>query len=116
MKTKQLKPVEIKRSEFGEWIHPQVGKYWDEMFGSDIEHIGGEEWKELKRYFNIQTVTLHLESSVSDDDYEEIIDGCDLSKWDPIAPNGFFLMSINFTEDGADAVFAREIRKECEVV
>ena len=50
------------------------------------------------------------------DDYEEIIDGCDLSKWDPIAPNGFFLMSINFTEDGADAVFAREIRKECEVV
>ena len=115
MKIKQLNPTEINRNEFGEWIHPKIGKYWDEMFGSDIEYISGEDWKELKRYFNIQTVTLHLESSVSNDDYEEIIDGCDLSKWDPIAPNGFFLMSISFTGDGAEAIFAREIRKETEV-
>ena len=50
---------------------------------------------------------MYLEASVSSDDFDEIMDGCDLSKWNPIAPHGFFLFSINFTEDGAEAIWAK---------
>lgn len=36
------------------------------------------------------------------------MDSSNLSKWDPIAPHGFFLIDIGFTEDGAEALFAKE--------
>ncbi len=114
MEAKQLKPAEIIRDEYGQWIHPEISKYWDDNFGY-AEYIKSEDWERLKNYFNIQTVAFHLDGSVSDDDYEKMMDECDLSKWDPIAPTGFFLMSISFTEDDAVAIFAREIRKESEV-
>ena len=99
-KINQLLPVEVERNNHGEWIHPEVGGYWESNFGADIESITGADWDELKRHFNIVTVKMYLETSVSSDDFDEIMDGCDLSKWNPIAPHGFFLFSINFTEDG----------------
>lgn len=43
---------------------------------------------------------MYLEACVSSDDY-------DLNKWNPIAPHGFFLIAINFTEDGAEAIWAK---------
>ena len=106
-KINQLMPVEVERNNHGEWIHPEVGGYWESNFGADIESITGEDWSELKRHFNIVTVKMYLEKSVSSDDFDEIMDGCDLSKWNPIAPHGFFLFSINFTEDGAEAIWAK---------
>ncbi|MEW7129217.1 hypothetical protein AB2O84_14420 [Acinetobacter baumannii] len=71
-----------------------------------------EQWDELKRHFNIVTVETYLESTVSPDEFDEIMDDADLSKWQPMAPHGFFLMSIYFTEDGADAIWAKEKQEE----
>ncbi|MGO3385362.1 MAG: hypothetical protein ACTIMQ_11600 [Acinetobacter guillouiae] len=112
MEINQLKPVEVVRDEYGSWIHPEYRKYLDDHFG-DKESISLSEWHELKRYFNIQTVSLWLSASVSEDDFEEIMEmeNADLTDWKPIAPNGFFLMDIHFTEDDAIAVFARPIRE-----
>nr|WP_314523636.1 hypothetical protein [uncultured Acinetobacter sp.] len=44
------------------------------------------------------------------DDWEEMMDDNDITKWDPIAPAGFFLMDIGFGEDDAYAIFARTKR------
>jgi len=46
------------------------------------------------------------------DQYLEIMDSSDLSKWDPLAPHGYFLIEIGFTEDGAEALFAKEVKAE----
>jgi hypothetical protein len=81
----QLKPCEVVRNRFGCWVHPVY----------------------IKRHFNIETVTFWMESSVNSDDWETMMDDCDITKWEPIAPNGFFLIDINFSEDDAYAIFAR---------
>ena len=108
MEINQLKPADIVRDESGFWSHPEFSDYL-EKHHENQEWISQAEWDELKLYFNIQTVNIYLESSVSEDDWEQMMDDCDLSIWDPIAPNGFFLIDINFTEDDAVAIFAREI-------
>ena len=111
MEVKQLEPAEIVRDECGQWVHPDYLKYIEEHFG-DAEFISQEQYDELKRYFNIQTVSLWLSTTVSDDEFEEImmIDQ-DLSKWNPQWPDGFFLIDIAYTEEDAQAVFARPIRE-----
>lgn len=105
METKQLEPAEIIRSEMGTWTHPVYSQYL-ETFG-DAEFISQEQWDALKKHFNIDTVTLWMESSVSGDDWEVMMDNTDITKWDLIAPTGFFLIDINFSEDDAYALFAR---------
>lgn len=106
--TNYLHRTKVNRSENGEWIHPELGKYWEINFGGDVEDLDVEQWEELKRYFNIDTITFDLESCVSEKVYEKMMDSCDLSKWKPIPPNHYFLISINYTEDGASAVFAKQ--------
>lgn len=103
----QLKPTEIIRDEMGCWSHPEYLKYLDDNH-SEQEWMSQGEWDRIRDYFNIVTVRLYLEGSVSDDQFLEIMDSSDLSKWDPVAPHGFFLIDIGFTEDGAEALFAKE--------
>ncbi|MFP6820263.1 hypothetical protein [Acinetobacter sp.] len=112
MEINQLKPVDVLRDECGQWVHPDYLKYLDEHFG-DAESISQEQWDELKCYFNIQTVTLWLSASVTEDDFEEIMlmENTDLSKWTPNNPDGFFLIDIGYTEEDAQAIFARPIRE-----
>ena len=81
---------------------------------SESDFFTNEEWAELKRHFNIETVTLWMESSVSNDDWESMMDDCDITKWDPIAPHGFFLIDIGFSEDDAYAIFAKEPKADTE--
>lgn len=114
MEIKQLKPTEIVRDEMGFWIHPEYRKYLDKHHDNQ-EWISQSEWDEMKRYFNIKTVMLWMEASVSEDDWEIMMDSNDIRKWEPIAPHGFFLIDIGFSEDDAYALFAREIRKESEM-
>ena len=109
MEIKQLTPVEIKRDETGSWIHLDFLNYLNSL-ESESDFFTNEEWAELKRHFNIETVTLWMESSVSNDDWESMMDDCDITKWDPIAPHGFFLIDISFSEDDAYAIFARPKR------
>lgn len=113
METKQLEPAEIIRSEMGTWTHPEYAKYLTEKFDGK-ECISRDEWDELKRHFNIQTVTFWMEGHVNPDDWETMMDACDITKWNPIAPNGFFLIDIHFSEDDAYALFARN-KRESEV-
>lgn len=114
MEINQLKPAEIVRDDMGQWIHPEYCAYINAMSG-ESEYFTKEEVAELKRHFNIETVVIWMEASVSQDDWEVMMDGADITKWDPIAPHGFFLFQIGFSEDDAFAYFAREIRPESEV-
>lgn len=114
MEIKQLEPTEIIRDEIGAWIHPEYRKYLDKHHDNQ-EWISQTEWDEMKRYFNIKTVMLWMKASASEDDWEVMMDTADITKWDPIAPHGFFLIDIGFSEDDAYALFAREIREESEV-
>ena len=113
MEIKQLNPVEVVRDETGSWIHPEFLKYLNSL-EDDAEFITDEDWRKFKSDFNVETVTIWMESSVSSDDWESMMDGCDITKWDPIAPHGFFLIDIGFSEDDAYAIFARS-KRECEV-
>ncbi len=114
MEVNQLKPAEIVRDEMGCWIHPEYLNYINSLV-SEADYFTEQEWAKLKQFFNIETVTLWLESSVSEDERENMMDGADITKWDPIAPHGFFLIDIGFGEDDAYTIFAREIREESEV-
>jgi len=102
METKQLEPAEIIRSEMGTWTHPEYAEYLADKL-KDAEYISRDEWGELKRHFNIQTVTFWMEGHVSPDDWETMMDDCDITKWNPIA-----------REDDAYALFARN-KRESEV-
>ena len=86
MEIKQLNPAEVVRDETGSWIHPEFLNYLNSL-ESESDFFTNEEWAELKRHFNIETVTLWMESSVSNDDWESMMDDCDITKWDPIAPH-----------------------------
>ena len=110
MEINQLKPAEIIRDEMGTWSHPDYLAYLVK-YHSDEEVISSEAWGAMLDHFNGETVIFYLESSVSSDDWEIMMDNCDITKWDPIAPNGFFLIDIAFSEDDAYALFARKIRK-----
>ena len=110
----QLTPVEVDRDDCGQWSHPKLVKYLDEIIG-DEDYVTTEQWEKFKKDFNIETVTFWLSACVSGDEFEQIMDDCDLSKWNINEPNGFFLIDIAFTEEDAQAIFAREIRQDSEV-
>lgn len=102
----KLEPMEVARSEIGTWSHPIYTDYINQIMG-DLEYISRSGWDAFKNRFNVDTVTFWMESSVNSDDWESMMDDCDITKWEPIAPNGFFLIDINFSEDDAYAIFAR---------
>jgi hypothetical protein len=106
MSINKLEPMDIIRNEMGTWTHPVYSEYLANNL-SDQEYITVGEWEDLKNHFNIDTVTFWMESCVNIDDWEEMNDSADISKWNPIAPNGFFLIDIHFGEDDAYAIFAR---------
>lgn len=109
MEDNKLEPMENVRSEMGTWTHPIYSKYMNEHLENE-EYVSREEWEKFKNHFNVDTVTFWMESSVNSDDWEIMMDNTDITKWNPIAPNGFFLIDINFSEDDAYAIFARNKR------
>ncbi|VXA58239.1 conserved hypothetical protein [Acinetobacter proteolyticus] len=108
--TNQLKPCEIKRDKYGSWIHPVYLKYIQDHFGNS-EWISQEQYDALKKHFNIVTTRIYLEGSVSEDLYKEISQSSDLTKWDPIAPHGYFLIQIGQDDDDTFALFAKQIER-----
>lgn len=105
----KLEPMEVIRTEMGTWTHPEYAKYLAEKF-DDAEWIDQKDWDNFRKELNIDTVTFWMESTINSDDWETMMDAGDITKWDPIAPNGFFLVDINFSEDDAYAIFARNNR------
>lgn len=113
MEAKQLEPMDIIRSEMGTWSHPVYTDYINKIMG-DLEYISRSGWDAFKSHFDVDTVTFWMESSINSDDWEIMMSDYDITKWEPIAPNGFFLIDINFGEDDAYAIFARN-KRESEV-
>lgn len=105
----KLEPMEVIRTEMGTWTHPEYAKYFAEKF-DDAEWIDQKDWDNFRKELNIDTVTFLMVGHVNPDDWEIMMDAGDITKWDPIAPNGFFLVDINFSEDDAYAIFARNNR------
>lgn len=113
MERNKLEPTEIVRGEMGTWTHPVYSKYMNEHLKNE-EYVSREEWEKFRNHFGVDIVMFWMESLVNPDDWEIMMDDCDITKWDPIAPNGFFLIDINFSEDDAYAIFARN-KYESEV-
>ncbi|PHP29628.1 hypothetical protein CR085_27015, partial [Salmonella enterica subsp. enterica serovar Typhimurium] len=51
-------------------------------------------------------------SYLDDEEIDPDVDGCDISTWqpDPPAGNGWFVGSINDTEDGAVCIWLRNVQ------
>ena len=113
MENKKLEPMKVVRDQMGTWTHPVYSEYMNKHLEND-EYVSREEWEKFKSYFGVDTALFWMESSVNSDDWETMMDDCDITQWDPIAPNGFFLIDINFSEDDAYAIFARN-KYESEV-
>lgn len=109
MAINQLKPVDVVRNDCGFWAHPEFDKYWEVNF-NDAEYCSDEQWSELKRYFNIETFRISLELD-NCEQWENYGDDSDLSNWNPEKPvlsGDWFLMTIYYSEDGPQAIWAKE--------
>ena len=110
---KQLKPVEVVRDSYGEFVHPEYQKYWYDNFDG-ADRITKEQSNNLLNDLNVEIKTTKLEddTSVSEEILEEIMESCNLSKWTPETPEGYFVVGYWFNEDSAVAVFAKEKHHE----
>ncbi|GEM_PF-1555308 len=109
---KQLEPAEIIRDQYGFWIHPVFSEYLNRVIG-DTECMTGEQHEELKRYFNVEFSKVEMEFDAPEEiasrywDHEELEA---VACWNPNKPKGdcdWFLVSINDTEDGPVAWWAK---------
>ena len=109
---KQLEPADIIRDQYGFWIHPVFSGYLDRVIG-DTECMTVEQYEELKRYFGIEFSKVEMEFDAPEEvasrywDHEELEA---VAYWNPSKPKGdggWFLVSINDTEDGPVAWWAK---------
>lgn len=114
MQIPALEPVPLVRTALGYYCHPTFDLYWTKKFGQ-AEGCSAEEWQELKTYFGIEVCTVDMEHDLDESSqvYKDFFEkgGCDVSGWTPSTPNGdgWFLLSINDTEDGPIAMWARKM-------
>ncbi|AUC05524.1 hypothetical protein PFCIP103579_0346 [Prolinoborus fasciculus] len=109
---KQLEPAEIIRDQYGFWTHPVFSEYLDHVIG-DSESMTLEQFEELKQHFNVDFSKVEMEFDASEEvasrywDHEELEA---VAYWNPSKPKGdadWFLVSINDTEDGPVAWWAK---------
>lgn len=107
----KLMPAEVVRDEIGTWTHPDFEKYWEEHL-TDVEYPTSEQWQALLDYFGIEVLRVDMENDAPDDILDRYFDLNQLEAmkdWTPTHPtaDGWFVLAINHTEDGAAAWFAR---------
>lgn len=109
---KQLEPVEIIRDHYGFWTHPVFSEYLDHVIG-DSEGMTSEQFEELKLYFNVDFSKVEMEFDAPEDVAERYWEREELEAvkdWHPSKPKdhgSWFLVSINDTEDGPVAWWAK---------
>mgnify|MGYP001618726896 FL=1 len=109
---KQLEPAEIIRDQYGFWTHPVFSKYLECVIG-DSEGMTSEQFEELKLHFNVDFSKVEMEFDAPEDVAERYWDQEELEAvayWNPSKPKGdgdWFLVSINDTEDGPVAWWAK---------
>lgn len=112
MEINQLKPVDVVRDEYGFWTHPVLDQYIRQVLG-DREFMTDSEHVRMVIHFNIDLRRDEMEWDCTEelaDKYwcEGDIDA--VKEWQPTPPNGdgWFLVSINDTDDGPVAWWAKE--------
>lgn len=105
----KLKPMKFERDQYGSWIHPVYAETWEVLF-EDIEWLNTEQAETFKNALGVDFKYLQLESdpNISYEEWDRMHKECDLSKWNPEIPEGYFEVGYWFTEDDAVAVFAKE--------
>ncbi|EJK2158951.1 hypothetical protein NK436_001802 [Salmonella enterica] len=103
----KITALSVERDQYGYWTHP----LYDE-FCAGREVISPDE-------FNDWLNKNGLEWKVSYRDDEEIdtdVDWCDISAWQPEAPegDGWFVGSIHDTDDGAVCIWLRNVEGGAE--
>lgn len=96
-----MKQVEIKRDEYGFWVHPDLPR-WDE----------GTTLDEARAWFADHGLTCDLvlmEGEIADKWGSGEINSC--AEWEPELPADAFLVAIHDTEDGVVAMYAKPKRE-----
>lgn len=111
MEIKQLVPAEVVRDDCGFWVHPEVIQYLCQVIG-DRESMTKQEHEELITHFNINLQRVEMEWDCPEelsDKYWGDGDTDVVKDWQPTPPNGngWFLVSVNDTEDGPVAWWAK---------
>ena len=109
MKQNKLIPMEVVRDEYGCWIHPQYLDMLDALYFEMHDGITHDRYRKGLLDLSIKdTEVLWLcnDDSVSLEKYEGMCETCDLTSWNPKAPDGYVLIDIGWGEDDAFARFA----------
>lgn len=114
MASQALQPVKLERTDQGYWTHPVFEEYWVKKFGADAEGCTDAEWKTLKQHFEIETCVVEMENDITEAHlaYKSyfVDHNADCLHWNPIPPTPeWFLISINDTESGPIAMFAKHM-------
>lgn len=112
MEIKQLTPAEIVRDDQGFWAHPALDKYLNKVLG-DREFMTESERSSMLNHFNIVLFRKEMEWDCSEELADKYWGDGDIDvvkDWQPTPPDGneWFLISINDTEDGPVAWWAKE--------
>lgn len=112
MTIKPIEPVELVRDAEGWFSHPQ---YFTEPEWDEVENFTREEFETYMTDRGIEAAITSLEG----DDYEANERYCeegqvDCSSWEPSKPSGegWFVLSINDTEDGPICVWGRRLQEQ----
>ncbi|OTG85856.1 hypothetical protein B9T31_09695 [Acinetobacter sp. ANC 4558] len=112
MEIKQLTPAEITRNDYGFWTHPVLDEYLNQVLG-DREFMTNSEHLHMMNYFNINLRQTQMEWDCSEELSDKYWGDGDIdavAEWQPTQPqgDGWFLVSINDTDDGPIAWWAKE--------
>ena len=112
MEINQLKPVDVVRDEYGFWTHPVLDQYLHQVLG-DREFMTESEHIRMVIHFNIDLHRDEMEWDCTEELADKYWGDGDIDavkEWLPTPPNGegWFLVSINDTDDGPVAWWAKE--------
>lgn len=109
MKQTKLVPMEAVRDENGCWTHPQYRDMLDALYCEDYDGITHDRYRKGLLDLGIKdtkALWLSNDDSISIEQYEDMWETCDLTSWNPKAPDGYVLIDIGWGEDDTFARFA----------
>lgn len=105
----QLTPIEVKRDEFGYWIHPEYQKYL--IFNHpENKKLSQFDYEQMQNFLNVDFYDSDMCDELTDDQldqYENDFDQSIVIHWNPKQPKAeAFLVSIFTCDDGVLARWA----------
>lgn len=109
MKQTKLVPMEAVRDENGCWTHPQYRDMLDALYCEDYDGITHDRYRKGLLDLGIKdtkALWLSNDDSISIEQYEGMLETCDLTSWNHKAPDGYVLIDIGWGDSDAFARFA----------